>query len=300
VETEDVEGDAIYTPPMEGSRGISWFTFFMVIAAGGFGYLSYYEYTKNNAASGDLGKTRGDAQACADGLTLAKAHGADVDKQLADCTAARDAEKAKREENDKAGQEMASNLNATKAELDELRQQHADADKRLAAFKALGEKLRKMIDAGKLEVITRRGRMIVKLPAEVLFGSGSAQLSPDGQPPLKELAAVLKQFPDRRFMVAGHTDNVPIGPSSYKSNWELSTARAVTVTEFLASMGVNPARLAAAGYSEYDPIRSNNSDAGRAENRRIEIVLLPNVEEISGLAKAVDTANAKAAPKASK
>ena len=65
-------------------------------------------------------------------------------------------------------------------------------------------------------------------------------------------------------------------------------------------MGVNPSRQAAAGYSEYDPIRSNNSEPGRTENRRIEIVLLPNVEEISGLAKAADLANAKATPKTTK
>jgi chemotaxis protein MotB len=122
---------------------------------------------------------------------------------------------------------------------------------------------------------------------------------------LKELAGVLKQFPDRRFMVAGHTDNIPIGPSNFKSNWELSTARAVTVTEFLASSGVNPGRLTAAGYSEYDPIRPNATEAGRSENRRIEIVLLPNVNEISGLAKAAASANgvasagAKAPPKPS-
>jgi chemotaxis protein MotB len=157
-----------------------------------------------------------------------------------------------------------------------------------------------MIDAGKLEVTTRQGRMIVKLPAEILFASGSAQLSEAGHAPLKELAGVLKQFPDRRFMVAGHTDNVPIGPSNFKSNWELSTARAVTVTEFLASSGVNPSRLTAAGYSEYDPIRPNATEAGRSENRRIEIVLLPNVNEISALSKAAATANTpKAAPKPS-
>jgi len=279
----------------EPRRRSGWFTFFVLIIAAGIGYFAYREYAQNRTISGDLAKLRSDAQGCIDGLQGAKTHGADSDKQLAECAAARDAEKAKQEETDKLAQDMAGNLNATKAELDELRQQHADAAKRLAAFKALGEKLKKMIDAGKLEVTTRRGRMIVKLPAEVLFSSGSAQLSPEGQGPLKELAAVLKQFPDRRFMVAGHTDNVPIGPSTYKSNWELSTARAVTVTEFLASVGVNPGRLAAAGYSEYDPIRSNASEAGRAENRRIEIVLLPNVEEISGLAKAVDTANVKAA-----
>src|SRR5258706_6307443 len=128
-----------------------------------------------------------------------------------------------------------------------------------------------MIDAGMLEVATRAGRMSVKLPAEVLFASGSAQLSPEGQAPLREVAAVLRSFADRRFMIAGHTDNVPIGPSNYKSNWELSTARAVTVTEFLANVGMNPSRLVAAGYGEYDPIRPNGTEASRAGNPPIQI-----------------------------
>jgi chemotaxis protein MotB len=267
-------------------------------AAVGLGYLAYQQYTHGKAATVDLSK-------CTETLHSTKTHADAVDKQLAECAVARDAEKGKQEETDKVAQSMATNLNATKSELDELRMQHADADKRLAAFKSVAEKLRKMIDAGKLEVTTRQGRMIVKLPAEVLFASGSAQLSEAGHAPLKELAGVLKQFSDRRFMVAGHTDNVPIGPSNYKSNWELSTARAVTVTEFLASSGVNPSRLTAAGYSEYDPIRPNATEAGRSENRRIEIVLLPNVNEISGLAKAAASAggaasaSAKVAPKPS-
>src|SRR5882672_9843079 len=250
-----------------------WVTFFALAAAGGLGYLAYHEHERHKGADSDVVRIGGDAKTCADALQAVKTHSADADKQLAECTTARDADKAKREE---------------------LRQEHADADKRLAMFKALGQRLRKMIDAGKLEVTTRRGRMIVKLPAEVLFASGSSQLSTEGQAPLKELAAVLRSFADRRFMIAGHTDNVPIGPSNFKSNWELSTARAVTVTEFLAGVGMNPSRLVAAGYGEYDPIRANNSEAGRSENRRIEIVLLPNVEEISGLAKAVESANGKA------
>ena len=140
-----------------------------------------------------------------------------------------------------------------------------------------------MIDAGKIQVVIRQGRMIVKLPAEILFASGSADLSKEGQPALAEVAAVLKQFPDRRFMVAGHTDNVPIGPSRFKDNWELSTARSVTVTEFLISVGMKPNHLVAAGYGEFDPVRSNTSDGGRKENRRIEIVLLPNLAEIPQL-----------------
>jgi chemotaxis protein MotB len=286
---------------MEGSRTPSGFALLSLAAAAGLGYLAYHQYARSKVAEGDLGKTRGEAQSCAETVQGAKTHADDVDKQLAECATTRDAEKAKQEELDKVAQDMANNLNATRAEMVELRQQHADADKRLAAFKSFADKLRKMIDAGKLEVTTRQGRMSVKLPAEVLFASGSAQLSEAGHAPLKELAAVLKQFPDRRFMVAGHTDNVPIGPSNYKSNWELSTARAVTVTEFLASSGVNPSRLTAAGYSEYDPIRPNATEAGRGENRRIEIVLLPNVNEISGLARAAASANsagstAKAAP----
>jgi len=260
-----------------------WVTFFAVAAAGGLGYFAYHEHMRHRSADMDVVRLGGEAKACADSISGTKTHAADVEKLLADCTSTRDADKAKREETEKLAQDTANNLNATKQELDELRQQHADADKRLAMFKSLGDRLRKMIDAGKLEVTVRRGRMIVKLPAEVLFASGSAQLAPEGQGPLREVAAALRTFADRRFMIAGHTDNVPIGPSNYKSNWELSTARAVTVTEFLASVGMNPSRLVAAGYSEYDPIKPNNSEAGRKENRRIEIVLLPDLSELPTL-----------------
>jgi chemotaxis protein MotB len=171
-------------------------------------------------------------------------------------------------------------LDASRAELAELRQQHEEAEKRVAALKSLTDKFRKMIDSGKLQVVHRNGRMVVKLPAGVLFGSGSADISNEGRTALKDVAAILKQFPDRRFLVAGHTDNVPIGPSAFKNNWELSTARALSVTTQLIAAGMNPARLAAAGYSEYEPVKSNGTEAGRHENRRIEIVLLPNLAEL--------------------
>src|SRR4029077_1305608 len=140
----------------------------------------------------------------------------------------------------------------------------------------------KMIDSGKLQVTMRHGRMIVKLPAEILFASGSADVSKGGQAALAEVAGVLKQMPERRFMIAGHTDNVPVGPPSpFKNNLQLSTARAETVTEQLIAAGMNPAHLSASGYSEYEPARENSSEAGRRENRRIEIVLLPNLAELS-------------------
>jgi chemotaxis protein MotB len=138
-----------------------------------------------------------------------------------------------------------------------------------------------MIDSGKLQVTLKHGRMVVKLPAGVLFASGSAELSKEGQTALSEVASILKQLHDRRFMVAGHTDNVPVGPPSpFKNNLELSTARALTVVAQLVSAGMNPARLVAAGYADHEPEHPNATEAGRQENRRIEIVLLPNLAEL--------------------
>jgi chemotaxis protein MotB len=166
-------------------------------------------------------------------------------------------------------------VNATQTELEALHRQKAEAEKRLEAFKALEAKFQSMVDTGKIKIALRDGRMIVKLPAEVLFPSGSADLSATGQAALTEVAAILKDDPTRKLMVAGHTDNQPLGTSKYKNNWELSTARALTVTEFLIGAGLKPSNLVAAGYSEYDPIVPNRTAAGMQENRRIELVLLP-------------------------
>jgi chemotaxis protein MotB len=205
-------------------------------------------------------------------------------KDLADCQKARDDEKKAREESQMLAADASANLALSLAELEDLRAQRVETEKRLAAFKAVTEKFRKMIDSGKLQVILKHGRMIVKLPAGILFASGSAELSTDGKAALTEVASILRQLHDRRFMVAGHTDNVPVGPPSpFKNNLELSTARAVTVVAQLAASGMNPARLVAAGYAEFEPTRENSTEAGRQENRRIEIVLLPNLAELPAM-----------------
>lgn len=169
------------------------------------------------------------------------------------------------------------------ANLDQWKAENAVLAKQTAAFHALAAKLQRMIDTGKLNVLVRKGRMILKLPAEVLFSSGRAELSESGKAALGEVAGVLKQFPDRSFMVAGHTDNEPVKDSGYENNWQLSTSRALTVTQFFVQNGVKPQNLVAAGYGEFDPISSNDTAKGRRENRRIEIELLPNVEEIPKL-----------------
>jgi chemotaxis protein MotB len=176
--------------------------------------------------------------------------------------------------------ELEGSYKATQKELEELRRQNAEAQKRLAAFKALTARFQKMIDSGKLKVGVRNGLMIVKLPSGILFASGKADLSSDGEVALTEVAGVLAELKDRKYLVTGHTDNVPLGRGRFKDNWDLSTARALVVARWLMAQGVSPQQIAAAGYGEFDPVKDNATEEGKQENRRIEIVLMPNLEEL--------------------
>ena len=167
--------------------------------------------------------------------------------------------------------------------LKELRERKARAEARLQTFRSMLERFQKMIASGKLRVRIVRGRMVVELSENILFDSGRADLKQYGEVALAEVAAVLKTIPDRDFQIAGHTDNIPISSRRFPSNWELSTARAVNVTRFLAEHGVQRERLSAAGYAETQPVASNHTPEERAQNRRIEIVLMPNLEELPDL-----------------
>ncbi len=167
--------------------------------------------------------------------------------------------------------------------LEELRRQKAAAEARAATFRGLVEKLRSMIDSGQLKVSIRNGRMLIVLPNDVLFDSGRTELRSAGQATLRQVAEVLAGITDRRFLVAGHTDNVPIANARFASNWELSTARAVVVTKLLIAGGMKPDLLGAAGYAEFDPAGDNGTPAGRALNRRIEIILEPNLSDLPSL-----------------
>jgi len=169
------------------------------------------------------------------------------------------------------------------ARLDELRKQKAAADARLATFRNLLAKLRAMIDSGQLKVAIRHGRMIIALPNDILFDSGKTEVKADGKAALAKVAQVLSTVGDRDFLVAGHTDDVPIKLPRFPSNWELSTARAVEVVHFLVSKGMQSKLLAAAGYGEFDPVVANDSNEHRAQNRRIEIVLQPNLSDLPPL-----------------
>jgi chemotaxis protein MotB len=184
------------------------------------------------------------------------------------------------------GQDV-SKLNAANkqaaAQLEELRRAKAAAEARAAVFRNLVAKLQSMINSGQLKVVIRNGRMIIALPNDILFDSGSTTVKADGQKALEKVAQVLATVNDRNFLVAGHTDNVPIKTSRYASNWELSTERAVNVVQLLIKKGMSPKVLSAAGYSEHDPVAANDTDKNRAQNRRIEIVLQPNLSDLPSL-----------------
>lgn len=171
-------------------------------------------------------------------------------------------------------------LEDTKARLEELRKAQEAANKRAELFKNLLLKFKKMIDAGDLKIVLRDGRMTLQLRNDVLFDSGQVTIKKTGKDALTEVAGILVTLEDRELQVAGHTDNVPIATQRFPSNWELSTARAVEVVRYLVSEGVKPQLLSAAGYGEHDPVASNENAEGKAKNRRIEIVLQPNIGEL--------------------
>jgi chemotaxis protein MotB len=180
---------------------------------------------------------------------------------------------------------LATALEQARARLEELRKAQAAADARAALFHQLALKFQKMIDAGELKIALRDGRMVLQLSNDVLFDSGQTDIKPGGQQAIQQVAAVLKTLAMRRFQVAGHTDNVPIQNARFSSNWELSTARAVQVTLYLIAQGVKAEVLSAAGYGEFDPVASNADPSGRGRNRRIEITLQPNIDELVAVPK---------------
>ena len=169
--------------------------------------------------------------------------------------------------------------------VEELRAKERQAQQRLQTFRGMLERFNKMIASGKLRVRIVRGRMVVELSENILFDSGRADLKTEGQAALTEVASVLSSIHDRDFQIAGHTDNVPIKSARFPSNWHLSTARALTVTTYVADHGVAPARLSAAGYADTQPAASNDTPEGRQQNRRIEIVLMPNLDELPDLSQ---------------
>jgi chemotaxis protein MotB len=163
-----------------------------------------------------------------------------------------------------------------------LETQRKATEARIAEYKKLLESFKKLIDAGKLRVKVVGGRMVIELPSDILFASGSIELSKDGTGSLAEVGRIFAQMRDRQFQVEGHTDDQPIRTSRFPSNWELAAGRAIAVTNVLVKSGVAPNNVSAASFGEFRPVASNAAPEGRAQNRRIEIVLVPDLSKVPG------------------
>src|SRR5579859_2917959 len=203
--------------------------------------------------------------------------------------------------------ELGVGLSRSEDEKSKLRLAMSEYEARLkqlddmkARFRDLKGRLDKLTSVG-LKVIVRNNRMVIQLPGDILFDSGKDTLKPDGKRILKQVADVIKADPTlstRNFQVAGHTDKEPYA-GQYFDNWGLSVMRARQVLVFLVAAnkttdpkgvptggGLGPTHWAAAGYAQFDPVAGTVEEQTREEegkNRRVELVLQPNVEEMLNL-----------------
>ncbi len=137
----------------------------------------------------------------------------------------------------------------------------------------LQEMLKRMGLEGDFKIAYEAIGIRLILQEKLLFEPGSADIKPQMRPVLDKLYEVIKELPNP-VEVEGHTDNIPISTERFPSNWELSTARASTIVRYFIAKGINPERLKASGYADTRPIASNTTPEGRAQNRRVEIVIL--------------------------
>lgn len=132
-----------------------------------------------------------------------------------------------------------------------------------------------------LNVYQKDGKVYVSLSEKLLFNSGSDVVDPKGKEALKSLATVLNSSEDFSVSIEGHTDDVPIKTQRFKDNWDLSAARATSIVRILTKeYGFDATRITASGKGEFHPINLNDSAEGRSGNRRTEIILSPDLQEI--------------------
>lgn len=185
-------------------------------------------------------------------------------------------------------------LNSTKEKLSSSNLTIEEQPKRLEALqqlidkqRAVVENLHKTIDnalgqykAEDLDVYVKNGKVYVSLQEKLLFKSGSAVVGKEGIEALGKIANVLNSDPKIQILVEGHTDSIPIR-RTFEDNWALSVARAVSIVRILTKdYNVDPARVIASGHSYFDPRDTNSTAEGRAMNRRTEIILSPNLDEL--------------------
>lgn len=186
----------------------------------------------------------------------------------------------------KSGQELLSQ----KKKLEQLQ---ALMDQQKTAIEEIRKKMAAALNGFKsneLTVATKNGKVYVSLQENLLFPSGSAVVNPKGKEALAKLAEVLNVNPDITVDIEGHTDSIPIR-GKYQDNWDLSLARAASIVRILTiDYKVGPERVVASGHSQYEPIQTNSTAEGRAQNRRTDIILSPKLDELFKLLQSPSTA----------
>jgi chemotaxis protein MotB len=178
--------------------------------------------------------------------------------------------------------QLAASVEEMQQALAELKRLRAKAEIRAAMYRSVLGKFQHMIDNGQLEAKVVDGRMVLQLQTDILFPSGSARLSTEGAATIRTVGELLAEIPERKFQVEGHTDNVPINTQLYPSNWQLASARAINVATEMIAAGLPDTRVSAAAFADTRPAASNQTDEGRAKNRRIEIVIVPDLSDLPG------------------
>ena len=134
-----------------------------------------------------------------------------------------------------------------------------------------------------LTVVHKNGKIYVSMENKLLFNSGSWAVGTEGKKAVEQLASVLSENSDIHVLIEGHTDNDPFKAETLLDNWDLSVKRATAIVRILKGKGVNPTQITAAGRGEFVPVDTNKTSKGKAKNRRIEIILAPNFDEITKL-----------------
>lgn len=247
---------------------------------------------------GDYKSLQGDYQTTREGLIECNAEGRNLQNQLDAAL--------------KANAELREGLSSLKGTLDQSMNQNAQGNANIAKLVdeinasnkyikqlvdaksksdslniALTNKLTRSLDKDELkdvDVKVLKGVVYISLADNMLFKSGSYEISGQAEETLNKIAKIIKDYKDYDVLVEGNTDNVPISKTNIRNNWDLSALRASSVVQYLQNKcGVNPSRLSAAGRGEYNPLTDNDTEVGRSRNRRTEIIITPKLDQFLDL-----------------
>ena len=255
---------------------------FAWMIVGGFFIQGCVSASKHEKLQKDYDKTTSALSDCNNALTIEQNNVHEVESKLHECDVLTKDLEAKLGVTSSAKHKLEGSVTEMKTALENLTKQRAEAEKRMQEFRDLVKKFKSLTDTGKLSIKMVDGQMVVAMSSDVLFPSGSAHLSKLGVESIRQVTSLLTSVADRKFQIEGFTDNLPIKTALFPSNWELASARALTVVKTMLDNGMPTERVSAASFGDTHPVQANETEAGRAANRRIEIVVVPDLSSLPG------------------